>query len=113
MGQIYPHSSNNCNAVKNIIVASSLAALMILGSFGTTHNRNYRVNKIVIDAGHGGKDPGTSGQVSKEKDVALAIALELGGIINEYLRSQAPGQLGEDANKKYFQDLVEHRKKYF
>lgn len=40
---------------------------------------------MVIDAGHGGKDPGTSGDVSKEKDVALKIALKLGKTIEEYL----------------------------
>jgi len=62
-----------------------MVIILILGSFGTIHNRNYEVNKIVIDAGHGGKDPGTSGKVSREKDVALAIALELGSIIEKYL----------------------------
>ena len=71
--------------MKNIIVASSMAIVLILGSFGTIHNRDYTLNKIVIDAGHGGKDPGTSGSISREKDVALDIALELGGIINKYM----------------------------
>jgi len=33
---------------------------------------------IVIDAGHGGKDGATHGLFSKEKDVALAVALLLG-----------------------------------
>lgn len=33
---------------------------------------------VVIDAGHGGKDGSTKGQYSKEKDVALRVALELG-----------------------------------
>lgn len=40
---------------------------------------------VVIDAGHGGKDPGTHGAFSNEKEVALEIALELGKIINQYL----------------------------
>ena len=38
---------------------------------------------IVIDAGHGGKDPGTSGKRSKEKDLALSIALKTGKYIEE------------------------------
>ena len=34
--------------------------------------------KIVIDPGHGGRDPGTTGSLSKEKDVALDLALLVG-----------------------------------
>lgn len=45
----------------------------------------YKLKTVVIDAGHGGKDPGTLGASSKEKDVALAIALELGELISKYL----------------------------
>ena len=36
---------------------------------------------MVIDAGHGGRDPGAIGKVAKEKDIALAIALKLGQMI--------------------------------
>jgi N-acetylmuramoyl-L-alanine amidase len=36
---------------------------------------------IVIDAGHGGKDPGALGSISREKNINLAIALKTG----EYL----------------------------
>ncbi len=39
----------------------------------------------MIDAGHGGKDPGTHGDVSNEKDIALKIALKLGKTIEQYL----------------------------
>lgn len=38
---------------------------------------------VVIDAGHGGKDPGCLGGNSKEKVVALGIALKLGKMIEE------------------------------
>lgn len=38
---------------------------------------------VVIDAGHGGKDPGTRGSAgTREKDVALAIALALAAELN-------------------------------
>lgn len=43
--------------------------------------RGYKVKTIVIDAGHGGKDPGTLGKRTKEKDITLRVALELGRII--------------------------------
>ncbi|MBS2099254.1 N-acetylmuramoyl-L-alanine amidase family protein [Carboxylicivirga linearis] len=43
------------------------------------------LNTIVIDAGHGGKDPGAIGKKSKEKDIVLDVALKLGDYLNEYL----------------------------
>lgn len=41
------------------------------------------INTVVIDAGHGGKDPGAIGKNSKEKDLALSISLKLGSYIEE------------------------------
>lgn len=38
---------------------------------------------IVIDAGHGGKDPGALGSMSREKDIVLAIALRTGRYIEQ------------------------------
>lgn len=43
----------------------------------------HEVKKIVIDAGHGGKDAGASGRYSKEKDVVLSIALKTGNMIKK------------------------------
>lgn len=43
------------------------------------------INVVVIDAGHGGSDPGCHGAMSNEKDVALAISLKLGKLIEERL----------------------------
>jgi len=39
--------------------------------------------KVVIDAGHGGKDPGCMGAYTKEKDVALSVALKTGKLISD------------------------------
>lgn len=38
---------------------------------------------MVIDAGHGGHDPGCHGRKGKEKEVTLSVALKLGKLINE------------------------------
>lgn len=38
---------------------------------------------LVIDAGHGGNDPGCHGDKYKEKDVALAVALNLAKLVEE------------------------------
>lgn len=37
---------------------------------------------VVIDAGHGGHDPGAVGKISKEKNINLKAALKLGQLIN-------------------------------
>lgn len=36
---------------------------------------------VVLDAGHGGHDPGAMGDISREKDINLAVVLNLGSII--------------------------------
>ena len=41
------------------------------------------MSRVVIDAGHGGHDSGCLGSKSKEKDIALKIALKLGDYIEE------------------------------
>lgn len=56
---------------------------VILTSFNSFEQDKYQLKTIVIDAGHGGKDPGAKGKVSWEKDIALSISLELGRILNE------------------------------
>jgi len=45
----------------------------------------FRVRTVVIDAGHGGKDPGCLGKKSKESQVVLKVALELGKNIKKYV----------------------------
>jgi N-acetylmuramoyl-L-alanine amidase len=42
------------------------------------------VRTIVIDAGHGGKDPGAIGKHVYEKTINLAVALKLGKLIEEW-----------------------------
>lgn len=46
------------------------------------------VNKVIIDAGHGGKDPGNLGTgryPTNEKDITLDVAMKLGSYIEENL----------------------------
>ena len=63
-------------------------SLLILCSFSTrdSHFQKSRLRKIVIDAGHGGKDGGAPGKYSNEKDVSLAISLKL----EELMEAQIP-----------------------
>lgn len=39
---------------------------------------------VVIDAGHGGKDPGARGTIINEKEINLSVALKLGKLIEEH-----------------------------
>ncbi len=54
-------------------------------ALGQNENQNddYKIRTVVIDPGHGGKDPGAMGTHSNEKDIVLAIGLKLGKYIKE------------------------------
>lgn len=43
------------------------------------------IRKVIIDAGHGGRDGGCHGVYSNEKDITLAVAKKLGKLIQQYL----------------------------
>jgi N-acetylmuramoyl-L-alanine amidase len=49
------------------------------------NNEKNRV--IVIDPGHGGRDPGALGSMSREKDITLAIALKTGEYIQQNIKN--------------------------
>ncbi len=68
--------------IKILLLVTLISTSM---SFQPLNDSKFHVKTLVIDAGHGGKDPGTMGGGIKEKDIALSIALELGRIINENL----------------------------
>ncbi len=51
---------------------------------GNAADSKYEIKTVVIDAGHGGHDPGCLGSTVYEKKIALAIALKVGGYIEKY-----------------------------
>ena len=63
-----------------------ILSLLFLFVQNTWAQSEYKLKKVVIDAGHGGHDGGCHGSFSNEKDVALAIALKLG----EYIEMNFP-----------------------
>lgn len=48
--------------------------------------QNAKIQTVVIDAGHGGKDAGAVGKKSKEKEITLAVAKKTG----EYIKKKYP-----------------------
>lgn len=67
-----------------------LTLIICLTLFNTIDNQafaqEYKIKTIVIDAGHGGKDGATHGVYSKEKDVALQTALNLGKALQDSIK---------------------------
>ncbi|MFT7587916.1 MAG: N-acetylmuramoyl-L-alanine amidase [Limisphaerales bacterium] len=69
-------------AVSALLVVFVLHSSVVQASSSTGDSQSA-VTTVVIDAGHGGHDAGCSGKHSKEKHVALDIALRLGTYIEE------------------------------
>jgi N-acetylmuramoyl-L-alanine amidase len=68
--------------VKNrFLIAISLVLFFVHLPFTGQNKDSYKIKTIVIDAGHGGHDAGCLGASSREKHVALDIALKLGKLI--------------------------------
>jgi N-acetylmuramoyl-L-alanine amidase len=79
--------------VKNIplmYLKNLLTFIICFSLFNTIDNQvfaqEYKIKTIVIDAGHGGKDGATHGIYSKEKDVALKTALNLGKALQDSIK---------------------------
>ncbi|MBP1675526.1 MAG: N-acetylmuramoyl-L-alanine amidase [Bacteroidetes bacterium] len=59
---------------KTIVLLLSLLSPALTQAAGFT---------VVIDAGHGGHDPGAIGTYAREKDINLAVSLEIGNLIEK------------------------------
>jgi N-acetylmuramoyl-L-alanine amidase len=74
----------------NNIYSVKLIFIVLLNIFVTVSGSAIKDDKgwvIVIDAGHGGKDPGAKGSFSQEKDIVLAVALKTGEYIKKNIRN--------------------------
>lgn len=60
-----------------------LLAIIVLFSNTVSWAQSSKIKTVVIDAGHGGHDPGCHGAHNNEKEVCLAMALKLGALIKE------------------------------
>jgi len=72
-----PNSNNLLLTIRPAARTSDLSA----------QRKRWKLDVIVLDAGHGGHDPGTIGATgTREKDVALGITLKLGKLIETNLK---------------------------
>ena len=72
--------SQRNNLKIGILLLVFLLPMLVFGQ------RGEKITTVVIDAGHGGKDPGAIGAISKEKDIALTVALLTG----DYIKKNCP-----------------------
>ncbi len=75
---------------KYITFSIAIIATALL-SFNTVYNKPNALKTIILDAGHGGKDPGASchEHTCTEADVTLGVTLKLGQIISDSLPNVA------------------------
>ena len=59
--------------------------LSVVSSFSAWAQSDHKIKTVVIDPGHGGKDPGTIGKHGYEKDLVLDVCLKVGHYIEEYI----------------------------
>lgn len=71
----------------NLINRIKFIFLLLVVSFVCKPNlfaqNEYKIRKVVIDAGHGGKDSGARTSKYMEKDIVLNVALQVGKYIEE------------------------------
>lgn len=74
------------NILLKILLIPVLIVLIFSSFYTHKDDPKRKVKIIVIDPGHGGKDPGCNGVSCKEKEVALAVALKFGKLIEENIK---------------------------
>lgn len=84
---MHPNScSKQLTVIKRLSKILPLLAIIMFTSIITKANPDgYQIKTVVIDAGHGGKDPGAIGKHSYEKNIVLGIATKLGNYISKYM----------------------------
>lgn len=87
MRKVIANSPDIVKPVKNIRIKAMLIAITLLISSATPDYTDFKVDTVVIDAGHGGHDPGTHGVKALEKNITLSIALKVG----KYITQNIPG----------------------
>jgi len=77
----------NIKRLFQLILVSTLLAFICSPQAVVSDDNDLKqgIRTVVIDAGHGGRDPGAIGKNAMEKDIALKIALKVGKYVEENL----------------------------
>ncbi len=71
--------------VQRLLMLFVACTLLIASPLELFSQKGSKIRTVVIDPGHGGKDPGAVGKYAKEKDIVLAVALKTGNYIQKNL----------------------------
>ena len=63
-----------------------ILCLLLPAALLTTQAQASKAFTLVLDAGHGGKDPGALGKKGKEKNINLAVTLAVGKLVEQNLK---------------------------
>ncbi len=81
-------SKINIIDVTRLLLISTAIFTLLCAASDNMYASGYKIRTVVIDAGHGGKDPGAVSPTKyKEKTIALSVALKLGN----YIKKNFPG----------------------
>jgi len=84
--RLFNRDNKLMDAKMRLFLKAILLLIVVVLNFNSSNAQTTgSFKRVVIDAGHGGKDPGAHGKYAKEKDVVLAVALKLGNYIEKYL----------------------------
>ncbi len=121
--------NNEQLAIYNFFRSLIKACLFLLIVNCTLINAQQRLDVIVLDAGHGGKDPGTIGDATgvQEKNIVLPITMKLGRMIeakypgikiifprstDEYIEVKERTRIANENRSKLFISIhANHKKK--
>jgi N-acetylmuramoyl-L-alanine amidase len=108
----------NLYVAKNQFILCLLFTMLVISTLYAHDDVTHKISSkiIVVDAGHGGIDTGANRSGVFEKDINLAIALELKNVLNQYgakvvLSRQADIELSPECDNekvrgRYHRDLA-------
>lgn len=79
--------SNLFKMKRNKLILITLSLLIFVNTltlYGQSTSDKYKINTIVIDPGHGGKDPGAVSAWGKESHLVLAVSKKFGKLVQEH-----------------------------
>ncbi len=73
-----------CQKMLRFLFIATLSTSMAFSTiYAKAQGTNFELTKVVIDPGHGGRDPGATVGNVKEKDIVLDVSLRAGKLIKE------------------------------